>query len=167
MTFCNLISKIRKSKFIKFAIVGAIGTVIDFGVMNLLVIVFKIPKLFAQAVSFTLAVINNYLLNRIWTYPESRSKSALHQFSLFLLISLVGLGIRTPLFAGLSWGITLLVEKANSPTLFFKPDIIGNNVALAICIVVVLMWNYFANRKWTFNEPSIKKVNTIEPSTKN
>jgi len=124
---------------------------IDFGVMNLLTIVFKVPKIGAQACSFSIAVINNFLLNRHWTYPGSRGKSFGKQFLLFALISIAGLVIRTPLFWGLSNGITYLIEKFASE-LTINPELIGNNTALAICIVVVLLWNYFANRKWTFND---------------
>lgn len=148
-----------KSKFIKFAIVGAIGTLIDFGILNLLTIVFLVPKLIAQAVSFSLAVVNNYLLNRFWTYPESRMKPVLRQFFSFVIISVIGLGIRTPLFWVLSLGITRLAQLVLPVEFLLKPEVIGNNVALAICIVVVLLWNYFANRKWTFNDIALEKTN--------
>lgn len=159
--FNKLKNLFKDFKFIKFAIVGIIGTIIDFGVMNLLVIVFKVPKLIAQAISFTLAVINNYFLNRIWTYPEARGKSVIRQFASFLVISVIGLGIRTPLFWGLSLGFTQLAQKLLVGSNQIKPEIVGNNIALAICIVVVLLWNYFANRKWTFNDKIVEKTDSI------
>ncbi len=142
----------EKTRFIKFAIVGAIGTVIDFGFLNLLTIVFHMPKLYAQAVSFSLAVVNNYFLNRYWTYPESRRKPMWVQFGQFALISIIGLIIRTPLFAELSYLFMLAAQKVIPTSSTFKPEWIGNNIALAICIVVVLLWNYFANRMWTFKD---------------
>ncbi len=144
---------IRESRrFIKFAIVGAIGTVIDFGFLNLLTIIFGVPKIYAQAISFSLAVVNNYLLNRYWTYPESRKKPFWLQFGQFTIISLIGLIIRTPLFAGLSYLFTLAATKVIPTGNTLKPEWIGNNLSLAICIVVVLLWNYFANRFWTFKD---------------
>ena len=149
---------LKKSRFLKFSIVGAIGTVIDFGILNLLTIVFKVPKLLAQAISFSLAVVNNYFLNRIWTYSDSRGKSIFRQFLTFLSISLIGLGIRTPLFWVLSWAITQVSQKVLPAEFSIKPEWIGNNFALAFCIVVVLLWNYFANRKWTFNDIADEKT---------
>lgn len=126
--------------------------------MNLLTIVFHVPKLLAQAISFSLAVVNNYVLNRIWTYPESRMKPVLRQFISFVIISVIGLGIRTPLFWGLSLGITRFSQLVLPEDFILIPEVIGNNIALAICIVVVLLWNYFANRKWTFNDIALDKT---------
>jgi putative flippase GtrA len=142
----------EKIRFIRFAIVGAIGTVIDFGVLNLLTILLHLPKLYAQAISFTLAVFNNYFLNRHWTYPDSRSKSMWLQFGQFAMISIVGLIIRTPLFWALSALFTYVAGRMLPETSSFKPEWLGNNIALAICIVVVLLWNFFANRLWTFKD---------------
>ena len=53
---------IERGRFLRFAAVGAIGTVVDFGVFNLLNVVFKIQPVAASILSFTTAVINNFLL---------------------------------------------------------------------------------------------------------
>jgi len=63
----------ERVKFIRFAIVGTIGSVVDFGVFNLLATLLKTPAVAASMVSFTLAVINNFFWNRYWTYPETRT----------------------------------------------------------------------------------------------
>ncbi len=137
-------------QFIKFAIVGITGTVIDFGILNLLTVSFGWEKIASQAISFMLAVMNNFILNRYWTYPEYRTMAFWKQFFRFLMISLIGLGIRTPLFWILSKTISLLVVNNHFTLLNLSPDVIANNLALAVCVVIVLLWNFFANRKWTF-----------------
>jgi len=60
-------------RFIKFAIVGTIGFVVDFGTLIILKEVFNFPTLVANTISFSAAVISNFTLNRYWTYPDSRS----------------------------------------------------------------------------------------------
>lgn len=142
----------ERGKFIRFAIVGAIGSVIDFGVFNLLATLLNIPALIASVVSFTLAVINNFILNRYWTYPETRGIPFGKQLSQFAIVSVAGLAIRTPLFAAteklfISWAETIAPN-------FLTPTIVGHNIALAFVILVVLLWNFFINRLWTFKQPA-------------
>ena len=65
----------ERTRFIRFVIVGIIGTVVDFIVFNLL-LVLGLEEHLAQALSFTVAVFSNFTWNRVWTYPDSRSKKA-------------------------------------------------------------------------------------------
>jgi len=100
-------------------------------------------------ISFICAVCSNFLWNRYWTYPDSRSKHVAHQLIQFLVISLIGLSIRTPLFAFLEKSLGAFFS--NNPLPFpFTPVFIGHNLALAIAILVIMLWNYFANRYWTY-----------------
>ena len=63
----------ERERFLKFAVVGVIGAVIDFGVMNLLTQVGSMQLVPAGTISFICAVISNFIWNRFWTYPDSRS----------------------------------------------------------------------------------------------
>jgi len=146
-------SKERK-KFIRFAVVGAIGSVIDFGVFNLLASLLGFPALWASVISFTLAVINNFIWNRLWTFPETRHIPVAKQLTQFSIVSVAGLLIRTPLFAALEKMLIPLAEKWVPNIL--TPTIVGHNAALAIVIVVVMLWNYFVNRLWTFKVPQTR-----------
>ena len=33
-----------------------------------------------------------------------------------------------------------------------SPDFLGHNLALAIAVGAVLLWNFFVNRYWTYND---------------
>ena len=69
----------ERSRFIRFAIVGAAGAVIDFGVFNFLtnlVGYFKENVVWASVISFILAVISNFTWNRLWTYPDFTFQTA-------------------------------------------------------------------------------------------
>ena len=146
---------IERSRFIRFAIVGAVGSIVDFGVMNILVNKFYFPLVLAGTISFIAAVISNYTWNRLWTFPDSRSKPMLRQLLEFSLISAIGLAIRIPTLAILEPIFYRLITQIASLQ-FIHLDvpvkIISNNLTLAITILIVLFWNFFANRYWTFSD---------------
>lgn len=137
-------------RFIKFALVGLSGTIVDFSIFNLCISIFHIEPVIASVCSFSIAVVNNFVWNRLWTYPESKDIPFMPQLIKFGIISVIGLIIRTPLFAALENPLILELEKSIAPDFFLSAQTIGHNVALAIAIVVVLFWNYFANRFWTY-----------------
>lgn len=151
-------------RFLRFSIVGAIGSVIDFGVFNLLATFLQLPAVVASVVSFSLAVINNFIWNRLWTYPETRNVPVAKQLTQFAIVSVAGLAIRTPLFAVTEKQFISLAEKL-IPTIL-TPTIVGHNLALAFVILVVLLWNFFVNRKWTFKTTSMKNEVNHESSSK-
>ncbi len=140
----------ERIRFLKFATVGAIGTVVDFAVYNFLNLVTGLAPVFSQAISFALAVVNNFLWNRHWTYPDSRGKAIHHQMVQFGLINVVGLLIRTPIIAGLENPTENLAVRFGVQA--EAANIVGHNAALAIAIGIVMLWNYFANRYWTYND---------------
>ena len=143
----------ERTRFIRFAIVGSIGALVDFGTFNLFSSVFHLHHILSSILSFTAAIISNFTWNRYWTYPDSRSKPISRQLFTFSLVNVLGLGIRTPLFAILSGPLATLFGILKIPGLSSFPDeTLGHNAALAVAILVVMMWNYFVNRYWTFND---------------
>jgi len=151
-------NKQERIRFLRFSFVGITGAIVDFGVMNLLRLVFKMPLVWAQAISFVCAVINNFLWNRYWTYPESRTKSAPKQLIQFFIINIIGIIIRTPSVTWLDKMIFNLLSKTTI-SLPFENFVISQNLALAISIFIIIFWNFFANRYWTYNNvPTESKI---------
>ncbi len=143
----------ERDRFLRFAVVGIIGAVVDFGVFNLLTATTSILPVYASIISFTAAVVSNFAWNRFWTYPDSRSKKIHHQLVQFGVISLVGLGIRTPLFAYLEKVlVNFFTSSVHLDVWILTPRFLGHNMALAIAIIVVMFWNFFANRYWTYSD---------------
>ena len=58
------------SQLIKFALVGITGMGLDFVTTWLLKEKIKINKFLANAAGFSIAVINNFLLNKYWTFDN-------------------------------------------------------------------------------------------------
>ena len=76
--------------FFKYAIVGTLGTAIDLGSLYLFVDLLHIHLLLSTALSFFLAVINNFILNKFWTF-QNKSSNVRKQFIKFLIVSTTGL----------------------------------------------------------------------------
>lgn len=140
----------ERTRFLRFAIVGAIGTVVDFGTYTLLNDWLGLPEVPSSVVSFCAAVLSNFTWNRLWTFPDARSKPLLRQISEFTIVSVIGLGIRTPIFALLMNPMNRLFSTVTFPLL--PEGFLGDKIALGIAIILVLFWNFFANRYWTYSD---------------
>jgi len=147
----TLVDKKERTRFFKFAVVGAIGSVIDIGVMNLLTQVFHLPLVAGGSISFVCAVVNNFLGNRYWTYPDSRSRRIRYQFGMFFLVNTVGIAIRIPILKFVEPPLIVFFEGLKNLSVEVA-DALAKNATLLLAIGVVMLWNFFANRYWTYND---------------
>lgn len=147
-------------RFTKFIVVGGIGFVVDFTVFNigrliLLAIFTDVYKTeivgVAQAISLLAAVVSNFMWNRYWTYPDSRTKSFRRQFVQFTLVNLIGLAIRWPFVIVTHDFITEAVHQVTNLD-YPLSSALGDNLTLGVAVVVVMFWNFFINRYWTYND---------------
>jgi putative flippase GtrA len=132
------VHRVEIGRFCKFGIVGTIGAVVDFSVLNLGIQVFDLAKWLANTFSFSAAVLSNFTWNRLWTYPESRNQPIGPQLAQFLTVNLAGYVINQAIFLSLDrWALSAWGTW-------------GYNISKAIAIGVVLFWNYGINRIWTY-----------------
>ena len=141
----------ERIRFLKFAAVGAIGSVLDFGVMNLLTRLFSMRLVYAGTISFICAVINNFIGNRFWTYPESRSRHLLHQLGMFFVVNAAGIAIRVPILHYVEPPMEGVFRNAGILS-FISLETLAKNATLALAIGIVMLWNFFVNRYWTYND---------------
>jgi putative flippase GtrA len=141
----------ERIRFLKFALVGAVGAVIDFGVMNLMTRMFNMKLVFAGTISFTCAVISNFILNRYWTYPDSRSRHLLHQLGMFVIVSAAGIAFRIPILHYVEPLMASFIENITRVS-DANAEVLAKNFTLAFAIGVVMIWNFFINRYWTYND---------------
>ena len=114
----------------KFCAVGASGYVVNLAVYATL-LALDVNYLLAAVCSFLVAVTNNYVWNRAWTFRRQRGHLVFQGFR-FLLVSMVALAAN---LAFLSVLVALGVPKLP---------------AQAIAIVLVTPWNFVANKLWSF-----------------
>ncbi len=145
-----LTNRQERIRFYKFMVVGAIGAVIDFGMMNLLTRIAGMRLTMAGTISFICAVTSNFLWNRYWTYPDSRSRPVSQQLIMFFLVNTAGVAIRFPILHYLEPPLYHLFDKIKFT--FAGSDFLAKNTTLAIAIGIVMLWNFFVNRYWTYND---------------
>jgi len=115
----------------KFCTVGATGYVVNLAVYAVLLCGVGFHYVLAAIGSFLVAVTNNYLWNRLWTFRHQRGHLVFQGFR-FLLVSTVALVAN---LAFLSVLVALGVPKLP---------------AQAIAIALVTPWNFVANKLWSF-----------------
>ena len=126
-------------RFVKFAIVGGVGAVIDFTLLILLHGVLGWPLFWANTVSVSAAIVSNFTWNRLWTFPESRTRKKRKQLPQFAVVNLIGLLINNLIVVGVD---ALLRPHIGEPYSY--------NIGKLIAIGVVLFWNFSINRLWTY-----------------
>jgi putative flippase GtrA len=141
----------ERHRFVKFALVGTLGAVIDFGVMNLLSHFTNISLVYAGTTSFICAVISNFLWNRYWTYPESRSRPLLSQMGMFFLVNAAGVAIRIPILHFVEPPLLRFFEGLLHIS-YAGAEFYAKNLTLAAAVGIVMLWNFFVNRYWTYND---------------
>jgi len=127
-----MVDSLLITKFLKFCVVGSSGMIIDFGITWLLKERVKINKYIANSTGFVLAATSNYFFNRLWTF-ESRDIHIAEQYSLFVIIAIIGLGI-------------------NNFIIYILHGRLKYNFYLSklFAIVIVTIWNFLLNFLITF-----------------
>jgi dolichol-phosphate mannosyltransferase len=115
----------------KFSAVGASGYVVNLAVYATLLKLAGFHYLGAAVGSFLVAVSNNYLWNRLWTFRHQRGHVA-YQGLRFLVVALVALAANELILAA-------LVAAG-----------LGKVVAQAIAIALVTPINFVGNKLWSF-----------------
>lgn len=97
-------------QFVKFGIVGVIAFCIDYGLFLLMTYVFGINYLIASAISFVISTIFNFAASMRYVFAGKRGQTRSHQFVIFFVLSVVGLGVNqlvlwmcVDLLAWLAW----------------------------------------------------------------
>ena len=144
------------ARFRKFAVVGMLGTVIDFGTLNLLILTFGFSKVLANTCSFTVAVVSNFIWNRLWTFPESKDRPIAPLLAQFVLVNIGGLLLNQAIFLSLDAWVLGEAGAMAAPMATLALNIglahyrLAYNLSKAIATIIVLFWNFGANRLWTY-----------------
>lgn len=154
-------------RFLRFAVVGASGAVIDLGLLFILQQTIIPPTrgltvALASGIAFFAAVLSNFIWTRYWVYPESRTRSMRRQLAMFTTVSVIGGGFRVLWMALMAFPIGSVITPALAPLIQsitgsfevnrYTEARIGSLVAQLIAMVVIMLWNFFANRHWTYND---------------
>ncbi len=146
----GLIARLVK-QFSKFVIVGGINTGIDFAVLNVLIYLTGITKgwelFILNSISFSVAVVNSYYMNKRWTFKEAAAgivdKNAAVQFSQFFIVSVIGITINGLILTG----VTTLVAAP-----FGMSEQLWANFAKLFATGASLVWNFVGYKLFVFKK---------------
>jgi dolichol-phosphate mannosyltransferase len=116
----------------KFGLVGASGYVINLAVFAVLNEAFTVHHILAAVGAFCVAVTNNFLWNRHWTFRATDGHPGF-QAARFLTVSVLALGVNLAL-------LYLLVDLAGAPEL----------PSQAVSVAAAMPFNFIGNKLWTF-----------------
>lgn len=135
-------------EFFRYAIVGGISFLADFGTLTLFEeAVFKINEgwqlFIATAAGFTVGLIVNYVLSLLFVFKTSENNGngkSIGAFLIFTLVGVIGLGI-TELLMHLGVNVLHLHYMLTK----------------IVTAGIVLIWNYLGRKILIFNKPQGKK----------
>jgi putative flippase GtrA len=158
--------KLKEStgQFLKFVFVGIVNTAIDWIVFFLLKLIpfFLANRPYAKAISFLVAAINSFILNSAWTFKkeyqssfenhdgEKLSKNGIY-FGRFIAVSLIGWVVNT---------LTYTITINHLPS--FAQGRFSDVFALALASATGIIWNFFANKYWTYTKIKTEVITPLE-----
>jgi len=119
-------------QLVRFAFVGAVGFLVNLAVYALFVHSVGVDYRFASIVAWLVAVINNFVLNRHWTF-DARDGRAHAQAVRFFVVSLLAEVFSLAL-------LTVLVEGAG----------VAKVPAQALAVAASMPLNFLGNKLWSF-----------------
>jgi putative flippase GtrA len=119
-------------QLLKFGLVGGSGYLINLGVFAVLAGSFGVHHAIAAVGAFCVAVTNNFLWNRYWTFGPGEGP-AHFQAARFFAVSLASLGLNLAI-------LELLVSN----------HVMGELPAQAIAVAAAMPFNFLGNKLWTF-----------------
>ena len=119
--------------FLGSVFIGGLVAVLDLILLYLFTDIFKINYLYSTPLAFFIVTIINYSANKYFNF-RNKSKRIFLQFSIFTIISIITLLLNQAI-------VYVLVE-------YFK---LWYMYAQSVAILILLFWNFYLNKKITFN----------------
>ena len=119
-------------QLVRFGVVGGIGFAVNLAVYAVCVRALGIDYHVAAVAAWVVAVLNNFVLNRHWTFDAGDGRAGF-QAARFVVVSLVAFGFSLVL-------LTLLVEAAGVPKV----------PAQALAVAASMPLNFLGNKLWSF-----------------
>jgi dolichol-phosphate mannosyltransferase len=119
-------------QLLKFGVVGGSGYLINLAVFSVLAGNLGVHHIVAAIGAFCVAISNNFLWNRYWTFEPGDGHPAF-QAARFFAVSVASLLINLAVLEALLAGTSL-----------------GELTAQAIAVAVAMPFNFLGNKLWTF-----------------
>lgn len=140
--FSKIFSKAFIKQFLKYIFVGALGTLVNLCVLYVFTDIFNVWYIISAVIAFLVSVINNYILNKIWTFQEKIQEQIIQKYFKYTFICILSLFVNISI-------LFILVEFYDVWYIFAEVVAIGG----------AFLINFLGNNLWTF------KYNSLELSS--
>jgi dolichol-phosphate mannosyltransferase len=124
--------KAEKTRFLKFAVVGISGVIVNEGLLALLTEILTIRVAIAGAIAIEVSILSNFILNNFWTWQDSHDKSFLKRLIQYHSVSIIAGLVNYVVLVGL--------------THLGLHHLIANLIGIAFATLI----NFVLNNHWTF-----------------
>lgn len=135
-------------QMVKFGLVGGISFVIDWGILNLLVITVHMNATLAGTISFLVSLAFNYVASMKYVFTRRDDMAKWMEILIFFVSSAIGLALNGLII----WVATGVILPAGSISSQHGIYILYTNIGKLIATVIVSVWN-FGTRKWLLDAP--------------
>ena len=125
----------------KFGTVGFVSMLVDLAIFNTVLTLTDKP-LTAKVISTAVAATNAFFLNRHWSFKHRERTTVRREYSLFVVLNIVGLGI------------TLLCLSTSHYVLGFESRLADNIAANGVGLVLATTFRFWSYRRFVWAAPS-------------
>ena len=125
---------------VRFGLVGAANTALDFGLLLVLANFFAVPHVIANIISSSIAFVSSFFANKKYTF-KTTGQSVIREMILFTIVTLFGLWVIQSAI------ITLLTPPIQS---IVTNETITLVIAKLVATLASLTWNYILYSKIVF-----------------
>ena len=131
------------AQIIKFGAVGFLCFFIDYFIMIGLTELVGIPSLISSGCSYTISTIVNYILSVTVVFDADKEANKIVQFVVFVVLSLIGLGInQLCMWGGTSW-LENLMEQSQALAAYSR---YAYMVVKIFATAVVMVYNFITRK---------------------
>lgn len=133
----STLARLASAPLLRFGLVGTVGFAVDGGLLHLLVAYGGWGPLVARLVSFPLAVLATWWLNRQFTFAGRDRGGLLASLARYVMVSLLGTAVNFGVYTGLVMGSAAMAAQPLVP--------------FAIASILAMAFNYLGSKHFAFS----------------
>ncbi len=151
--FCLWIAELIGKKFpfvfqlAKFLLIGALATLLDLGVLNLLITIFQKAEglvfSVSKGISFLVATFAKYWANKFLAFEQKEMAGVEKEFAQFFIVTFIGLGVNV--------GVASLVVNVVGPQFGLPPQVWASVGGIAAAFAG-FAWNFLGYKFIVFKK---------------
>ncbi|HEV2472979.1 MAG TPA: GtrA family protein [Chthonomonadales bacterium] len=140
----GMMQRAGAAQFVKFCTVGFTSMLVDVGISGRLTLEAHWNWIVARSLSFSLAVVNGYLWNSLWTFRGQGAGGHHTRLARFFAVNLIGLALNLAIMKVVLAALQGRWYQSGTPSKLHW------YVAVSFAVALVSVWNFIGSKKWTF-----------------